>query len=121
MIEAQAWFLVSFAVHSGRLSVIGILACSHFVKSCRQSRLAPVTSRRKIVKETCVGRQAKALNRVPKRGNLMVSGRSIREWHADSLGLAVEKAIKMLKKSIVAPSVAIALTGSLSAGVPRWL
>ena len=56
----------------------------------------------------------------PTRWEFWGAGRSIREWHPDSLGRTVEEAIKMFKKSIVAPSVAIIftpLTGCLPAGV----
>ena len=62
------------------------------------------------------------INCVPKRVNFDAepddpSGR----WHPDSLGQTVDNAIEMFNKSIVAPSVAIALTLCFLVGAPRLL
>ena len=87
-------------VASGRQFVAGVLACSRFVKSCRQSRR---------VRLSVAGAASEISGRELIRQGDMEDDPSA--WLHDSLGQTVEKTIEMFKEqSRVAPSVAIALT-----------
>ena len=89
---------------TGRQFVAGVLACSRYVKSCRQSRQVRLSvadaseiSERKFVKGTW-RRQATATQQRPKRGKFKGKPDDPSAWLHDSLGQTVGKAIKMMKK-----------------------
>ena len=89
---------------TGREFVAGVLACSRYVKSCRQSRQVRLSvadaseiSGRKFVKGTW-RRQATATQQRPKRGKFKGKPDDPSAWLHDSLGQTVGKAIKMMKK-----------------------
>ena len=89
---------------TGRQFVAGVLACSRYVKSYRQSRQvrlsvadAPEISGREFVKGTW-RRQAAATQQRPKRGKFKGKLDDPSAWLHDSLSQTVGKAIKMFMK-----------------------